>query len=117
MWFPRGGGHESAIFQKKMRYSANEVAHARCATAIEDNFSVGSYAQIDLSALLSDAATLNNLGEYVSVNYDANTDQAVISIDRDGAASAYQSQDLLILTHQTTDVTLNDLLKNNQIII
>ena len=84
---------------------------------IEDNFSVGSYAQIDLSALLSDAATLNNLGEYVSVNYDANTDQAVISIDRDGAASAYQSQDLLILTHQTTDVTLNDLLKNNQIII
>ena len=83
----------------------------------EDNFSVGSYAKIDLSALLSDAATLNNLSEYVSVKYDANTDQAVISIDRDGTASAYQSQDLLILTHQTTDVTLDELLKNNQIII
>ena len=44
-------------------------------------------------------------------------DQAVISIDRDGKGTHYQTEDLLILTNQSTNVTLEELLKNNQIII
>ncbi|RZG72643.1 tandem-95 repeat protein, partial [Acinetobacter sp. WCHAc060025] len=73
--------------------------------------------QIDISDLLDNNATLQNISEYLTVSYDADADQAVISIDRDGTADSYQSTELLVLNNQTTDVTLDELLKNNQIII
>lgn len=95
----------------------NDHASVASQAATVSNFNVGSYAQMDFSALLTDAATLSNIGEFVTVNYDAENDTAVVSIDRDGTASDYKSQDVLVLTHQYTDVTLDELLKNNQIII
>ncbi|MDM1758552.1 MULTISPECIES: type I secretion C-terminal target domain-containing protein [unclassified Acinetobacter] len=73
--------------------------------------------QIDVSALLDHNASLENINEYLKVSYDAEQDQAVISIDRDGTGTNYQSADLLILNNQTTDLTLEQLLQNNQIII
>ena len=81
------------------------------------DFKLGSTQHIDVSALLSASANATNIGEYLSVQYDADKDQAVISIDRDGAAIDYQAADLLILSHQKIDITLDELLKNNQIII
>ena len=83
----------------------------------DDHFVVGSTQTIDVSALLSDDATQTNIAEYVSVNYDANAQTATISIDRDGAGQAYQNADLLILTNQSSNVTLEQLLQNNQIIV
>ncbi|RYL24713.1 Ig-like domain-containing protein, partial [Acinetobacter piscicola] len=73
--------------------------------------------QIDVSALLDHNASLENINEYLKVSYDTEQDQAVISIDRDGTGTNYQSADLLILNNQTTDLTLEQLLQNNQIII
>lgn len=72
--------------------------------------------QIDISSLLSDDATEANLAEFVTVEYDAENDQAVISIDRDGSGETYESQDLVILLNQTSKVELDDLINNNQII-
>ncbi|MDV2440601.1 type I secretion C-terminal target domain-containing protein [Acinetobacter gerneri] len=83
----------------------------------DDHFVVGSTQTIDVSALLSDDATQTNIAEYVNVNYDANAQTATISIDRDGAGQAYQNADLLILTNQSSNVTLEQLLQNNQIIV
>ena len=83
----------------------------------DDHFVVGSTQTINVSALLSDDATETNIAEYVSVNYDANAQTATISIDRDGAGQAYQNADLLILTNQSSNVTLEQLLQNNQIIV
>ena len=74
-------------------------------TAVE-GFDLGSHEQIDISALLSDSATAENINEFVQVTYDAVNDTATLSIDHDGTAAAYQSQDLLILTNQATNVTL-----------
>ncbi len=71
---------------------------------------------IDVSSLLDHQANLGNIGQYLSVSYDAKTDQAVISIDRDGTAAKYQSTELLLLNNQTTEVSLEQLLQNNQII-
>ena len=95
----------------------NDHASVASKASVVSNFNVGSYAQMDFSALLTDAATLGNIGEFVTVNYNAENDTAVVSIDRDGTAAVYQSQDVLVLSNQVTNVTLDDLLHNNQIII
>lgn len=81
------------------------------------DFNLATSKAIDVSALLSSSATSENISEYLTVTYDAMKDQAVISIDRDGKNTHYQTEDLLILTNQSTNVTLEELLKNNQIII
>ncbi|WP_111860268.1 type I secretion C-terminal target domain-containing protein [Acinetobacter sp. CFCC 10889] len=72
---------------------------------------------IDISDLFDNNANFENLSEYLTVSYDADADQAVISIDRDGKATQYQSAELLVLNNQMTDLTLEELLQNNQIII
>lgn len=83
-------------------------------TTVND-FSIAD--QIDISSLLSDDATEANLAEFVTVEYDEETDSAVISIDRDGTSGLkYESQDLVVLLNQTSKVELDDLINNNQII-
>lgn len=83
-------------------------------TTVND-FSIAD--QIDISSLLSDDATEANLAEFVTVEYDEETDSAVISIDRDGTSGTeYESQDLVVLLNQTNKVELDDLINNNQII-
>ena len=82
-----------------------------------DNFEVGSNQKIDISSLLSADATASNLAEFVTVDYDAENDQAVISIDRDGSMDQYHSEKLVILLNQPNAFDLDDLVQNNQIII
>ena len=77
---------------------------------------VDSTQQIDISALLSNDANKDNLSEFVTVKYDADQDQAVIAVDRDGSEKHYQSENLLVLLNQAEKVTLDDLINNHQII-
>ncbi|CIO39362.1 VCBS repeat-containing protein [Salmonella enterica subsp. enterica serovar Typhi] len=77
------------------------------------NFSTAQGDKIDIHELLTgwdhQAATLGN---FVQVHTSgANT---VISIDRDGAGSAFKSTDLVTL--ENVQLTLNDLLQNNHLI-
>ncbi|RKG34345.1 type I secretion C-terminal target domain-containing protein [Acinetobacter rongchengensis] len=85
-----------------------------------DNFEVSSNQQIDITALLSNEVHESNLSEFITVDYNAENDQAVISIDRDGAANGtsgttHDWADLLIIEGKTAS-ELQDLI-NNQIII
>lgn len=77
------------------------------------NFSTAQGDKIDIHELLTgwdhQAATLGN---FVQVHTsDANT---VISVDRDGAGSAFKSTDLVTL--ENVQLTLNDLLQSNHLI-
>lgn len=77
------------------------------------NFSTAQGDKIDVHELLTgwdhQAATLGN---FVQVHTSgANT---VISVDRDGAGSAFKSTDLVTL--ENVQLTLNDLLQNNHLI-
>ncbi|HCK6544087.1 TPA: BapA prefix-like domain-containing protein [Salmonella enterica subsp. enterica serovar Typhi str. CT18] len=77
------------------------------------NFSTAQGDKIDIHELLTgwdhQAATLGN---FVQVHTSgANT---VISVDRDGAGSAFKSTDLVTL--ENVQLTLNDLLQNNHLI-
>ncbi|WP_180094739.1 MULTISPECIES: type I secretion C-terminal target domain-containing protein [unclassified Acinetobacter] len=93
---------------------ANDNLGGNTLTTVND-FSIAD--QIDISSLLSDDATEANLAEFVTVEYDEETDSAVISIDRDGTSGTeYESQDLVVLLNQTRKVELDDLINNNQII-
>ena len=88
------------------------------AVTVVDEFTLGdSNDVIDVSALLSDDANASNLAEFITVDYDAENDQAVISIDRDGSAEQYQSENLVVLLNQPNAFDLGDLLANKQIII
>ncbi|WP_287001165.1 type I secretion C-terminal target domain-containing protein [Acinetobacter sp.] len=56
--------------------------------------------------------------KYISVTYDADKDTATIKVDRDGDGTAFTTHEtLLVLTNQTSEVTLQTLLNNDQIII
>ncbi|MCH7341346.1 beta strand repeat-containing protein, partial [Acinetobacter higginsii] len=74
--------------------------------------------KIDISNLLLGTPNSLTIGSYVSVNYDASTQSATISVDRDGLGLTYSSTQLLTihLDHPTATLTLNDLLNNGQII-
>ncbi|WP_171530127.1 Ig-like domain-containing protein, partial [Acinetobacter defluvii] len=73
--------------------------------------------QIDVSKLLDDHLRLENTNAYLTVSYDAEHNQALIAIDHDDKAAQSQSAELLLANHPTTDLTLEELLQNNQIII
>ena len=88
-----------------------------------DNFQVGTVDAdpeadiIDVSKLLSDDATSENIQDYIQVNYDEATQTAIISIDRDGATSShYEMTEYLTLVNLEKSVTLDELLQNNQIV-
>lgn len=87
-----------------------------------DNFQVGTVDAdpeadiIDVSKLLSDDATSENIQDYIQVNYDEVTQTAIISIDRDGASSQHEMTEYLTLANLEKSVTLDELLQNNQIV-
>ena len=86
------------------------------------DFNIGLNADvIDVSALLVDQ-NITDISKYISVSFkDQNT---IVSIDRDGQsyeadgvtakADQYEATELLIL--QNTNISLDDLLKNNQLL-
>ena len=60
----------------------------------------------------------STISKFISVSYDAAKDIATINVDRDGDGTAFTTQEtLLVLTNQTSEVTLQMLLNNDQIII
>ncbi|MEZ2775029.1 Ig-like domain-containing protein, partial [Acinetobacter pseudolwoffii] len=71
---------------------------------------------IDVSKLLGDEVTGYNLGQYIALVYDDVASTVTVKIDRDGSNAAFSSTDLLILTNQRQEITLDDLLKNQQIL-
>ena len=61
------------------------------------DFELGADAdKIDISALLDGLQTSANIGDYISVETNADG-KAVINIDRDGASNGFSASDLLIL--------------------
>ncbi|WP_180046297.1 Ig-like domain-containing protein, partial [Acinetobacter sp. YH12117] len=103
---------DSAIFKVlNHEFNLNQQPNAEV-----DQFNLGSDDSIDISSLLSDDATDANLAEFVTVEYDEQSEQAMISIDRDGKAETHQSQHLVTLLNQPTAFDLEQLLQNNQII-
>ncbi len=68
---------------------------------------------IDVSGLLADSATVDNIGQYLSYNADTKT----VSIDRDGEAKYYESTELLKVDLGTSSDPIKDLLESGNIII
>ncbi|WP_111812168.1 BapA/Bap/LapF family large adhesin [Acinetobacter soli] len=69
--------------------------------------------KVDISALLTgQSVTASNIANYVTVTKDGA--DTVISIDRDGTGTTYQSTELLTLKNVNT--TLDELLQNNHLI-
>jgi uncharacterized repeat protein (TIGR02059 family) len=72
--------------------------------------------KIDISALLDSNVNAGNLDQFVKLTYDSGNKTMTVSVDRDGSAGAHAAVDLLILNNQNTDFSLEDLLKNQQIL-
>ena len=70
---------------------------------------------LDVSALLGDDVVANNIDQYLTVEQDA-TGKVTLSIDRDGAGDAFESTALITLGVQAADISLQQLLENNQIV-
>ncbi|MPW44523.1 tandem-95 repeat protein [Acinetobacter guerrae] len=79
-------------------------------------FSQSFFTGLTQTILATDNAT--TVGKYISVTYDADKDIATIKVDRDGDGTTFTTHEtLLVLTNQTSEVTLQTLLNNDQIII
>ena len=73
------------------------------------DFELGADAdKIDISALLDGLQTSANIGDYISVETNADG-KAVISIDRDGASNGFSASDLLILDRTPTLARVTDI--------
>ncbi len=114
-----GAGSDTAIYKL---LSANDKTGGNGIDTWDD-FYVGDTItdvnadKINISELLSgQSVDASNIDQYVSIMYDAENKVAIVSVDRDGAGSGYTSNPLLILTNQTTEFTLEDLLNNQQIL-
>ncbi|SEL18726.1 BapA/Bap/LapF family large adhesin, partial [Acinetobacter sp. DSM 11652] len=77
-----------------------------------NDFQLGSNVKIDVSELLSDSATAQNIDKFIFVEKDGNNTK--LSIDRDGAGTTYNKVDLI--TFNNTDVSLQDLLNKNHLL-
>ncbi|WP_336142483.1 beta strand repeat-containing protein, partial [Acinetobacter sp. 102] len=121
--FTLGNGSDTLIYNTLTAASVNSATGGNGFDTWTD-FHVGNVAtdsqadKIDLSNLLLGDPTSLTIGLYVSVNYDAATQNATISVDRDGLGLTYSSTQLLTLhvDEPTASLTLNDLLNNGQII-
>ncbi|SUU31110.1 biofilm-associated protein [Acinetobacter baumannii] len=126
--FALGNGSDTLIYNT---LTAASVTNATGGNTTADgvdvwtDFHVGNTAtddqadKIDLSNLLIGSQTNLTIGQYVSVSYDAASQTATISVDRDGGLlveGTYTETPLLQLTNLTGPVTLNDLINNGQII-
>ena len=88
-----GDGADTAIYY----LLDNADATGGNGTDTWSDFELGADAdKIDISALLDGLQTSANIGDYISVETNADG-KAVISIDRDGASNGFSASDLLIL--------------------
>ncbi|MBJ9935356.1 type I secretion C-terminal target domain-containing protein [Acinetobacter pittii] len=126
--FALGNGSDTLIYNTLTAASVTNATGGNTTGGGVDvwtDFHVGDTAtddqadKIDLSNLLIGSQTNLTIGQYVTVSYDAGTQTATISVDRDGGLlieGTYTETPLLQLTNLTGPVTLNDLINNGQII-
>jgi VCBS repeat-containing protein len=126
--FALGNGSDTLIYNTLTAASVTDATGGNTTGGGVDvwtDFHVGDTAtddqadKIDLSNLLIGSQSNLTIGQYVSVSYDAGTQTATISVDRDGGVlieGTYTETPLLQLTNLTGPVTLNDLINNGQII-
>jgi len=123
--FTLGNGSDTLIYN--VLTTANNATGGNTTTGNVDvwtDFHVGNTAtdtqadKIDISNLLLGNPNSLTIGQYVSVSYDPATQNATISVDRDGLGLTYSNTQLLTihLDESRTSLTLNDLLNNGQII-
>ena len=90
-------------------------------TATDSNAETIQFSSEFFNDLLSDSdltsSHLSQVEKFIKVDYDAATESATVKVDRDGEANGSNYQDLLVLEHQTSNVTLAELLNNQQITI
>ncbi|MBJ8441491.1 VCBS domain-containing protein [Acinetobacter junii] len=75
--------------------------------------------KIDISNLLDGSQSALTIGQYVDVNYDAASQTVTLLVDRDGGLlieGTFTETPILQLTNITSEITLQDLLNNGQII-
>ncbi len=125
--FTLGNGSDTLIYNTLTAASVNSPTGGNTTAGGKDtwtDFHVGNTTtdsqadKIDISNLLLTHPNSLTIGQYVSVSYDAATQNATISVDRDGLGLTYSSTQLLTihLDQARTSLTLNDLLNNGQII-
>ncbi|WP_262470935.1 beta strand repeat-containing protein, partial [Acinetobacter sp. WU_MDCI_Abxc22] len=125
--FALGNGSDTLIYNTLTAASVTDATGGNTTGGVDvwTDFHVGDTAtddqadKIDLSNLLIGSQTNLTIGQYVTVSYDAGTQTATISVDRDGGLlieGTYTETPLLQLTNLTGSVTLNDLINNGQII-
>ena len=90
-------------------------------TATDSNADTIQFSSEFFNDLLSDSdltsSHLSQVEKFIKVDYDAATESATVKVDRDGEENGSNYQDLLVLEHQTSNVTLAELLNNHQITI
>ncbi|WP_369029641.1 BapA/Bap/LapF family large adhesin [Acinetobacter sp. XH1741] len=125
--FTLGNGADTLIYNTLTAAGVNSPTGGNTTTGGVDtwtDFHVGNTAtdnqadKIDISNLLLSHPNSLTIGQYVSVSYNAATQNATISVDRDGLGTTYTSTQLLTIhiDEPRTSLTLNDLLNNGQII-
>ncbi|WP_342049660.1 BapA/Bap/LapF family large adhesin [Acinetobacter nosocomialis] len=125
--FTLGNGSDTLIYNTLTAASVNSPTGGNTTAGGVDtwtDFHVGNTAtdnqadKIDISNLLLTHPNSLTIGQYVSVSYNAATQNATISVDRDGLGTTYTSTQLLTIhiDEPRTSLTLNDLLNNGQII-
>ncbi len=125
--FTLGNGSDTLIYNTLTAASVNSPTGGNTTVGGVDtwtDFHVGNTAtdnqadKIDISNLLLTHPNSLTIGQYVSVSYNAATQNATISVDRDGLGTTYTSTQLLTIhiDEPRTSLTLNDLLNNGQII-
>ena len=83
------------------------------------DFNLSAGDRIDVSALFSQPLSAWTLEQYIQLEHDAAAQTVTVKVDRDGGlenANLYQPTDLLVLTNQSTALTLQQLLENHQIL-
>ena len=81
------------------------------------DFNIAEGDMIDISKLLVNFKEgQSNIKDFVNIQYDSASKTATVSIDRDGTATGFQSEKLLILQNQNQDITLDDLLNSKNLL-
>ncbi|OYQ69097.1 hypothetical protein B9T13_09865 [Wohlfahrtiimonas chitiniclastica] len=104
------GGHS---LEKVINFAINQSEEFSESSKIE-------FSEDFFNGLISKDLTADNLvnvEKFINVTYDQDAQTATMSVDRDGLGDQYQFSDLLLLTNQSTEISLEDLLNNHQISI
>ncbi|CDZ76026.1 Exoglucanase B precursor [Legionella massiliensis] len=71
---------------------------------------------LDITALIGSGANAGNIDNYVQINYDSTTQTASLSIDRNGTSNYQQLIQLHLDAPHSGTLTVQDLMKNQQLL-